>query len=203
MTLDSRSDSKSDSESNVVSFVEVGAAWIPVSSKSGWGVGDVVADCCSLCLSKNDCPERIHITCAQQNGCTIEIVDKKGKIDFRAYCMEHQPMKPSKSKRRVSSKFLQEIAAQKENGNAKTNNQKSSNSNADWILNASSMISKNTEVQNTVSQTMNENNKRLVVYSIQNTMQLCSAYEVLMDFNEYSNKLTILLSNQAYFSTHF
>lgn len=116
---------------------------------------------CSYC-SKNDCPERIHITCAQQNGCTIEIVDKKDKIDFRAYCMEHQPTKPSKSKRRVSSKFLQEIAAQKENGNAKTNNQKTSNANADWILNVSSMISKSTEVQNTVSHPMNVNNKRLV-----------------------------------------
>lgn len=83
---------------------------------------------CSLC-SKGKCTKRIHITCAQRNNCTIEIKNnEKNSIDFRAYCADH---KPSKSKRRVSSKFVRGVVSKKYKSKGSKHNK-----NADWIIKA-------------------------------------------------------------------
>lgn len=86
---------------------------------------------CSLC-SKSKCEKRIHVTCAQRNKCTIEITkEKDNSIDFRAYCANH---KPSKSKRRVSSKFVRSVVVKKGQKAFKKKYSRSANQNADWIL---------------------------------------------------------------------
>lgn len=99
---------------------------------------------CSLC-SKSNCSKRIHVTCAQRNKCTIEVIKEEDKsIDFRAYCSKH---KPEKSKRRVSSKFIRNVVAKKGTKALKSKYARSANLNANWILSKQENAPLNNEKQ--------------------------------------------------------
>lgn len=103
---------------------------------------------CSLC-SKSKCTERIHVTCAQKNKCTIEVVkEEDNSIDFRAYCSKH---KPSKSKRRVSSKFVRKVVAKKGTKANKKKYSHSANQNANWILSKQENVLKDTQNLNNMN----------------------------------------------------
>ena len=107
--------------------------WNQVCSFCSKNVG-----CCPLC-SKSKCPNRIHITCAQNNGCLKEVTNKKDdSIKFRAYCNEHKPVD---SKRRLSGKFVQGLLIKKGNQELKQQKLKSLAANAAWIVNAANDLS--------------------------------------------------------------
>lgn len=95
---------------------------------------------CGLC-AKSKCKTRIHVTCAQTNKCTIEVKrDRDDTIDFRAYCLEHRP---SKSKRRISSKFVAKVVAKKRTKALKSKHAASANQNSDWIKDAHNLMNEN------------------------------------------------------------
>lgn len=91
---------------------------------------------CPHC-SKYNCKDRIHITCAQKNGCLKEEKKSDGSLKFRAYCQNH---KPGKTDRRISSVFVHDkkmkqnreaVKAAKNKRKCETENSASLNSN--WI----------------------------------------------------------------------
>lgn len=68
---------------------------------------------CGYC-SKHDCPNRIHITCAQQNKCLEEVTNvTDNSLKFRAYCMDHKP----KNSKRLSFGFVRKIVDKKKTKN--------------------------------------------------------------------------------------
>lgn len=82
---------------------------------------------CCRCF-KTGCQNRLHITCAQNNVCLKEEIQKGDKINFRAYCATH---KPQNSSRRVSSVFVRDQVL-KEKIQKKQQDQ-SNQLNAEWI----------------------------------------------------------------------
>lgn len=86
---------------------------------------------CNLC-DKAECPNRIHVTCAQQNKCLQEVTSKKDKsIAFRAYCMNHKP----KDAKRLSIGFVRQMVDKKVQKEMNEKRVQSSNMNANWLLN--------------------------------------------------------------------
>lgn len=82
----------------------------------------------NLC-SKDKCPRRLHVTCAQKSKCLKEVVNKiDDKIKFRAYCREHKPKE--NSCKRLSSESIKGAVTKRLH---KTLVKKSAKSNADWI----------------------------------------------------------------------
>lgn len=64
---------------------------------------------------QSKCKNRLHITCAQKNGCLKEKEDRHGKIKFRAYCLDHKPVD---STRRISSEFVRGAIKKKQEKSA-------------------------------------------------------------------------------------
>lgn len=108
---------------------------------------------CPLC-SKSSCKYRLHITCAQINGCLIEETKRDDKIAFRAYCLDH---KPKNSSRRISSQF---VRGQVLKANGRKKHQKlSSQLNSDWITKRSK---RNLfEKEHVISKNNSENDKHV------------------------------------------
>lgn len=101
---------------------------------------------CSFCLetsgfcpdcSKYKCKKRIHISCAQKESCLKEEEKSDASIKFRAYCLDHKPVKSS---RRISSVFVQKKTMVQnreavEAANKKKDDvEKSAALNSNWIL---------------------------------------------------------------------
>lgn len=108
--------------------------------------------------SKYKCNNRIHITCAQKNGCLREEQKSDGSIKFRAFCRGH---KPGATARRISSvsvgekrKALNRDAMKNATSQRKRDNEKSSTLNSDWIK---SGISDQNQVEKTRKRKSDEN----------------------------------------------
>lgn len=89
---------------------------------------------CGLC-SKHNCPNRIHITCAQQNKCLQEVKnDSDDSLKFRAYCLEHKP----KDLKRLSLGFVRKMVNRKNKKEKELKNAQSSHMNANWLMKTAS-----------------------------------------------------------------
>lgn len=100
-----------------------------------------------LCSNKK-CKNRLHISCADKNGCLKEDTNKNKKIKFRAYCFEHKPS----TNRRISSEFFRGAVMKKKEKNVektdesqsktkkdtqkreKIEKEKSCNMNVQWLI---------------------------------------------------------------------
>lgn len=70
---------------------------------------------CGVCCkcSEPNCDQFLHVTCGQKNKCLKEKTNPKNhKIIFEAFCRQH---KPKASSRRISSVFITETLAAKDN----------------------------------------------------------------------------------------
>lgn len=93
---------------------------------------------------RSKCKNRLHISCANKNGCLKEEEDKVSKrIKFRAYCLNH---KPTDSDRRISAEFVRGAVMKKHKQRAKksekvkesarenSEKEKSSTMNIQWLM---------------------------------------------------------------------
>lgn len=153
-----------------------------------------------LC-SKTKCKNRLHISCANKNGCLKEEQNKVSEtIKFRAYCLDHKPVDLN---RRISAEFVRGAVKSKYEKSDKakkgardnSEKEKSSTMNIQWLIqksvNANESSSNEKRKQKREEPTTsdgNDHSKRKKVSSFDSPSSLRWDSYDLKNYNQYSVK---------------